>query len=249
MKKICLINVGANSSHRNLESVLFSNGHFEFVPIPDPCMEGSKIGVRFNQLLVFNGVRITELVAKKYHEKFAHNDPEFATYTYGDYPAHHPRAANLKKLEKGDWLFFFARLVPWSKERNLGKPKFGLIGFIEIEGVYKNILQKPPKSTFKEIRNNAHIIRAESNDFFYDGFWIFRGSKNSSRFRRAVIFDRNFITQCGITDVKGQEIEWERFSSELAAIGSYFRSSRLIDSEEQIHFFWHKVLNEQITCP
>ena len=108
MKKICLINVGANSSHGSLKSALFSNGHYEFITIPDPWIEGSKIGVRYNKLTAFNGVGISELVSEKYHEKVAHYDPEFETFTYGDYPDHHPRAENLKKLEKGDLLFFFA---------------------------------------------------------------------------------------------------------------------------------------------
>ena len=241
MTKICIVNVGANLAHRNLRSALFQNGNFEFIPIPDPCLNGSRLGVKYSQLQAFNGVAISEIVSKQYYEQCAHNDPEFETYTYGDYPTCHARAANLKRLTKGDYLFFFARLVPWNKGRFNGKPRFGLIGFIEIDNVHKNITRKPADYEFREIERNAHVIRGETNAFFYDGFWVFKGSSKSMRFNRAVCFDREFITECGIKDAKGKEIEWARFSSELAAIGSYFRSSKLIDKSEQVDLFWDKV--------
>jgi hypothetical protein len=241
MTKICLVNVGANSSHRTLRSALFSDRYFEFVPIPDPFINDYSLGVRYIQLHTFNGVSISELIGKDYHNQFAHNDPEFETYTYGDYPTCHARAANLKRLEKGDYIFFFARLVPWKEGRFVGKPMFGLIGFIEIEKIHRNITRKPTNPEFQEIKRNAHMVRAESNSIFYDGFWVFKGSEKSTRFKRAVCFDKCFITTCGIKDVKGKEIEWKKFSSELAAIGSYFRSSRLIQNSEQIDLFWNEV--------
>lgn len=244
MVRICLINVGANSTHRKLRSALFSDGNFEFIPIPDPCLNGSQMGVKYSQLQAFNGVTISEIISKDYHNQCAHNDPEFETYTYGDYPTYHARAANLKRLTKGDYIFFFARLVPWHQGRFNGKAKFGIIGFIEIDKIYKNITEKPPKQEFHEIANNAHIIRAEVNSFFYDGFWIFKGSPKSMRYNRAVSFNRQFITECGIKDAKGKEIAWDRFSSESATIGSYFRSSKLIEDKRQIDLFWDKVNSE-----
>jgi hypothetical protein len=248
MKKICLVNVGANSSHGSLRSALFRDGSFEFIPIPDTSPNHNKTGLRYDQLLTFNGLKITELIEEEYHDKYVHNDPEFTTYTYGDYPTYHPRAANLRKLRRGDFLFFFARLVPWADGKFIEKPKFGLIGFIEIENIYKNIVRKPADSVYREIRNNAHVIRAESDSVFYDCFWIFKGSEKSTRFRRAVVFDKKFITGCTITDVNDQEISWHRFSSELSAIGSYFRSARLIEKKEQLDLFWERVNSKQNFC-
>jgi len=245
MKKICLINVGVNSSHKGLKSPLFPDGKFEFIPIPDPFLSYSRTGLKYNQLKALNGVKIAELVKEDYHHRGVHNDPEFDTNTYGDYPTFYPRAANLKRLSKGDSLFFFARLVLWSNGEFTKEARFGFIGFIEIERIYENITQRPRNFTFQDIKNNAHIIRAESNSIFYDGFWIFKGSKTSKRFKRAVIFDRKFIEECEITDVNGQELTWERFPSELSAIGSYFRSSRLIEKERQLELFWEKMNSEQ----
>jgi len=249
MKKICLINVGVNSSHGDLKSPLFPDGKFEFIPIPDPFLSCSGKGLKYNQLKAFNGVTIAELVKEDYHHKWVHNDPEFDTNTYGDYPTFYPRAANLKRLSKGDFLFFFARLVLWSNGVFTKVAKFGFIGFIKIERIYANIMRRPTNSTFQDIKNNAHILRAESNPIFYDGFWVFKGSKGSKRFRRTVLFDRRFIEDCEITDVNGQELRWNRFPSELSAIGSYFRSSRLIEEKWQLELFWEKMNSGQVSCP
>jgi len=248
MKKICLINVGANSSHRDLRSPLFPDGKFEFIPIPDPFLNNSETGLKYNQLKAFNGVKIAELLRNDYLNMWVHNDPEFDTNTYGDYPTFYPRAANLKRLVEGDFLFFFARLVFWNNGEFAKKAKFGFIGFIEIERIYTNIMQRPTDCAFKDIKNNAHIIRAESNPIFYDGFWIFKGSNKSKRFKRAVIFDREFIEECEMTDTNGQELAWNRFPSELAAIGSYFRSSRLIEKEHQRELFLEKINTEMPFC-
>jgi hypothetical protein len=244
MTKICLVNVGANSSHGKLRSALFSDGNFEFIPIPDPCLNGSQKGLKYSQLRASSGMTICQLISEDYHNQCAHNDPEFETYTYGDYPTCHARAANLKRLNKGDYIFFYARLVPWNRGKFNNKAKFCIIGFIEIYKIYKNITKRPSENEFREIANNAHVIRGEVNSFFYDGFWIFKGSPKSMRFNRAVTFNRLLITECGIKDAKGREIEWGRFSSELAAIGSYFRSSKLIVDNRQIDLLWDKVNSE-----
>jgi hypothetical protein len=241
MTKICLVNVGVNSSHGHLKSALFSDGYFEFIPIPDPSINGCPIGVKYSQLHTFNGVSISKLVAKNYYEQCAHNDPEFETYTYGDYPTHYSRVANLKRIGRGDYILFFSRLVPWNKGRFGGKPIFGLIGFFEIENIYRNIVRKPADTEFQEIKRNAHVIRAEGNPIFYDDFWVFKGSEKSTRFKRAVAFDRRLIERCEIKDVKGNEIAWNKFSSDLAAIGSYFRSSRLIENSRQVDLVWDEV--------
>lgn len=244
MAKICLINVGANSSHRKLRSALFSDGNFEFIPIPDPCLNGTRRGLRYSQLHAFSEMKISDIISKEFENQCAHNDPEFETYTYGDYPTCHARAANLKRLSKGDYIFFFARLVPWHMGKFNGKAKFAIIGFIEIEKIFKDITRKPPKDEFYQIANNAHVIRGEVNSFFYDGFWVFKGSPKSMRFNRAVTFNKQLINECGIKDVKGKEIAWDNFSSELAAIGSYFRSSRLLEDARQIDLLWDKISSE-----
>lgn len=239
MKKICLINVGANASHGSIRSPLFPDGKFEFVPIPDFLLNNHKEGFKYCQLKSCNGIKITELINKKYHNLCTHYDPEFESYTYGDYPALHPRAANLRKLSKGDFIFFFSRLVNWKNGRFTKEAKFCLIGFIKIEEIYKNVYERPPDAIFQRIRKNAHIIRAECNPIFYDGFWVFLGSSRSERFENRVTLDRRFIEKCGLLDANDVKWKWDKFETELSAIGSYLRSAKLIYERKQLKLFWN----------
>jgi hypothetical protein len=248
MKKICLVNVGANSSHVGLRSPVFPDEKFEFIPIPDPFLDSSNRGLKYSELKSSNGVKIAELIQKSCRNRYVHNDPEFETNTYGDYPTFYPRAANLKRLAEGDFLFFFARLVLWINGKFTQEARFGFIGFIEIEAIYKDITQRPPNSIFRVIKNNAHILRGECNPLFYDGFWVFKGSTNSRRLRHTITFDREFIEECEIKDVTDQELAWDKFSSELSTIGSYFRSSRLIERKRQLELFWERVNSELYCC-
>lgn len=241
LKKICLINVGANASHGCLRSPLFSDGTFEFIPIPDPFLNHNSIAVRYCQLRAYNGIKITELVKEKNHNEFTHYDPEFETYTYGDYPNISPRAANLSKLSLDDFIFFFARLVLWKNGKFTKDASFYLIGFFEIENIYKNIDKRPPDNVLKKIKNNAHVLRGECNPIFYDDFWVFIGSNRSRRFRYAIPFDRKFIKECGILDAKSRKWNWKKFRTELSAIGSYLRSAKLIQERKQVESFWKKI--------
>ena len=241
LKKICLINVGANASHGSLRSPLFTDGSFEFIPIPDPFLKHNDNAVRYCQLKAHNGIKITELVREKYYNECAHYDPEFETYTYGDYPNFSPRAANLSKLSKGDLIFFFARLVLWKNGKFTKDANFYLIGFIEIENIYRNITKRPSERILEKIKNNAHIIRGECNPIFYDDFWVFQGSNRSKRFRYAIPFDREFIEESGILDAKFRKWNWNKFRTELSAIGSYLRSAKLIQERNLVESFLKKI--------
>jgi hypothetical protein len=80
---IFIINVGANSSSP-LQSPLFDNDKFEFVPIPGNFNER----FTYADLRQFNepGKPMLDLFSKTsiIPQKNVHNDPEFVTMTYGD---------------------------------------------------------------------------------------------------------------------------------------------------------------------
>ena len=115
MNRIFLINVGVNASHGNLRSPIFRDNAFEFIPIPETGRRVSCPGCstlpRYKDLLTNNGINILQIIPKSFSDLRVHNDPEFISFTYGDYPNSSPRAANLKKATKGDFIFFLARLV------------------------------------------------------------------------------------------------------------------------------------------
>lgn len=237
--KLFIINVGANASHGALRSPILPNGHFVFVPIPDH--QAFHRLPQYRELVDPNGPALKDYMPKRFWPLRAHNDPEFYTWTYGDYPTHSPRAANLKHLELGDTLFFLARLTEWREDQFTNESAFYLIGFFAVEHIFKDVNHKPPPQTLKQIQNNAHVLRGLSDPALWDDFWVFKGSATESRlFKTPVRFDRPFATKT-LKSANGKPWQWKRNTTELQTIGSYTRSCRMISDPAQISKFWKLV--------
>ena len=235
-KKVAFVNVGANSSHGTLRSPIFENGTFEFVPIPDPILTimVPNRDLRYEDLKPWNGIPFTEFVPRSRLKQFAHVDPEFHGFTYGDYPTRYPRASNLKQLFPGDHLIFFSALTPWTDGHFHGRPGFYLIGFFEIRQIFKDMVGRPGKDILKQIEGNVHMIRAECDPVLFDGFWILKGSTRSRRFKRAVPLDRRTVQRLGLADTDGHNWNWSRFKSDMAAIGSHLRSAKIVTNTDRV---------------
>jgi hypothetical protein len=243
LRQIFLINVGVNASHGNLRSPIFEDCTFEFVPIPE---EGRRVSCpecptlpRYKDLTTSNGIDIIQIIPKSYHDSRVHNDPEFISYTYGDYPTSSPRAANLKKAETGDFLFFLARLVSHN-HGSFGKGRFYLIGYFEIENILKEVRRRPDEASLRKFGKNAHVRRALFDERFWDGFWVFKGSEKSQRFKRAIPFDKGFCDSV-LLDADGKKLVWPKHRGELQIIGSYTRACRIVSKRQLVAAFWKNV--------
>ena len=117
--RIFLANVGANASHR-FGSPLFSDGTFEFIPMPEDRDLAGGHPVRYRDLRSHRkpGRDLTEHIPSRLWDWPAHSDPEFKTFTYGDNCETSARAVSLKRLECGDFLFFIARMVRMGESRH-----------------------------------------------------------------------------------------------------------------------------------
>jgi hypothetical protein len=230
-KKIFIINVGVNASHGTLRSPIFDDGTFIFVPIPETREPECPL------LPLYREIIDPKYIPQKFHERRVHNDPEFITFTYGDFPTIHPRAANLKYISEGDYLFFLASLVSYSKGHFTNKRGFYLIGFFEIEKILKNVTQKPTDEDLKLFGQNAHIKRGLWKPTAYAGSWIFKGSGNSKLFTYAIPFTRE-IAEKIISFSKGINWKWPQNRTDLQVIGSYFRSCRIIKDKSATKLFW-----------
>ncbi|MGA2239177.1 MAG: hypothetical protein ABSG74_08195 [Candidatus Bathyarchaeia archaeon] len=234
MTKIAFVNVGANASHGTLRSPIFEDDTFEFVPIPDVILSlfEHNRGLRYEELGASNGVAFREFIPAAYLVQFAHVDPDFTGFTYGDYP-NHGRAANLRRLSPKDYVIFFSRLVRWDEGHFNGESGFYIIGFFEIETVFPDISRRPKKEVLREIEANPHVIRGECDSMFYDGFWIIKGTRRSKRFKKALSLDKRTIEKFGLRDRFGHRWDWQKFRSEDAAIGSYMRSIKVVEDGMQ----------------
>lgn len=239
-KRIFIINVGANASHRGLRSPIFNDGTFLFVPIPETREPNCPLLPTYRELL---GSENLKYIPRRFYDVRVHNDPEFRSFTYGDFPEDHPRAANLKKISRGDYLFFLANLTSYDKDKEkfLNRKGFYLIGFFEIEKVLRNVIEKPSPKNLKIYGNNAHIKRGLWKTEAFSGSWIFKGSKNSRLLKFAVPFTKA-IAEKLLLYSKGKNWEWPSNRGELQVIGSYFRSCRIIERKEAIKLLWMEVL-------
>lgn len=186
------------------------NGRREIESLTDEVRTYSNIGARNN----YGGGMLSDYIPSQCENAIVHNDPDFSYFTYGD-KVNNPRGNQIKELGQGDYLFFVASLVPYSKEfkskdRSLirqfqkGKMAKYVIGYFKVQSIYhllktteKLQLIYDPKSdttdnqtideeTLVRITNNAHTKRSE------DEYYIVVGKvSDSALLTRAVKLTEN----------------------------------------------------------
>lgn len=242
LPRIFLANVGVNASHSGmgLKSPHFPDGSFEFVTIPEkPALQKKATDleqpdglVRYRDLICFNwpGQPLTDFLPPRTHHWPTHYDPEFVHFTYGDEAGRVGRAAALKALRPGDWLFFLARLTDYdlTAHKFLDTAGFYLIGLLEIETILADVRVPVAATTNQIFGHNAHLRRARAwPELFYDGFYVFKGSASSRRFQFAYPFGRA-QAELLLRDRHDQAWQWKAQRSELQTIGSYTRTCRCV---------------------
>jgi hypothetical protein len=125
--KVALLRVGIDSGSGSMDSPLFSDGSFEYLPIPDSDgiderTYGNHRGRTGRRLIDF----FPQARQKTMGEQSIHLDPEFATFTYGD-PTQ-PKAG-LRRLNGGDLLVFYAGLKGFD---HVASPALYIIGYFEV---------------------------------------------------------------------------------------------------------------------
>ena len=133
----------------------------------------------------------------------------------------------MKEARPGDLMFFLVRLARWSEGRFTGESGFYLIGFIEVESVFRASAHPAGAASPVRFAANTHVRRAMNDRKYWDGFWVFAGSERSTRFPRAVPVDRAFADRI-LRTATGQPYVWSPNRSELQVIGSYTRACRRI---------------------
>ena len=229
-----MANVGANSSHRFL-SPMFDDGTFEFITIPEEPFASGPHSVRYRDLRSHYDPNesLARWVPNRLLDAATHFDPEFVTNTYGDNCERAPRAFGLKEARPGDLIFFLVRLARWSGRRFTGETGFYLIGFIEVESIFRAPADPSGATAPARYAANAHVRRAMNDDRWWDEFWVFAGTDRSTRFDRAVPVDRAFADRV-LRAAAGGPYAWSKKRSELQVIGSYTRACRrIIDTGDE----------------
>ena len=248
--RIFLVNVGVNASHGALRSPIFSDGTFEFLPIPEERRLWSPTLPAYPKLAAYNDPDKTladYAPVSRWNDRL-HDDPEFRTFTYGDDPQRTGRGAGLKPCGPGDYLLFLARLVPHNGVgRFNGEPGFYLIAFFRVTDVLRDVTEFPRGRDFTIFGANAHIRRAAYHPRALDKFWVWKGDPNASqRLPIAVPLDKQ-LAEATLLDARGRPWKWDTNRTELQTIGSYTRSGRMIidpsaqGGKERAHRLWDAV--------
>ena len=193
-----LANIGVNAAH-HVRSPLFPDGSFVVYPIPEAQPWAPPM------------LRLPEV----WGERAVHVDPDLDgdPPTYGDNCRYAGRAYSLRQAQPGDVIVFLARLNPDSGD----PPGFYLVGSLSIAAIKPELCEDPGPGWWDD---NAHVRRARGGGS-WNSFWVFKGTRRSRFFDRAVPFCRSHAER-----VFGANWDWREHRTELQTIGSYTRAVR-----------------------
>lgn len=156
LKRALIIHIGATENDLGIYAPIFDNG--EFIHIPHPESENPKLSPTYREL-GYRAFFLPELA--EVLDWHVHYDPEFETFTYGNYEKEED-IQGYEKLRKGDYLFFITSLKWYdlSEERPpwIEPEGYYIIGYLTIERIDK-ASELPLTETLNIYRNNAHVRR------------------------------------------------------------------------------------------
>ncbi|EMA34971.1 hypothetical protein [Haloarcula japonica] len=175
------INVGANTNEPGFRGPLFSDGTFEYIPIPESKSTSEPVPTYGDLDLRTDVSAVADLPV--------HFDPEFPEaggerYTYGD--EHGVKAGPLSDLSAGDYLFFYATLSVAGECPAWASPEWGahVIGHFRlardaVSGEEYRTLSTEEQAQFV---SNAHVKRDP-----FDARVLIRGNAEESRLYDTVV--------------------------------------------------------------
>ena len=204
-----LLHVAADTTNLGIVGPIFQDMSFEFLPIPSDLEKLSYKHYPARNLQY--GRNLADFIPSDRAGDPVHCDPEFQRFTYGQpifYEGEHftgeiVRTQTLKKLRKGNVLFFFASLAFYNadiyklkdfslRSYQVGRKNKYVIGCFTIEGVAEvyverareqsqdtiNIELLSGKVEKEDVRANAHYQRLETEDA--NSFLLIKGDESRS---------------------------------------------------------------------
>ena len=180
--KGAILHVGSNRHFRFLGPV-HGDGTFKFIPIPEDKHDPER-SWKYEEL------GLAEDLPRNWKwGKYAHYDPEFLTFTYGDPIEHTLRLRHARELREDEFLFFLAslRYSPRDGETRASDidPEWAyyLIGFFELAEPPIVLPYPFPDDARKRFSNNANVRRVNDQRPIF----IFEGTKNGKEHSRQLM--------------------------------------------------------------
>jgi hypothetical protein len=215
--QVVLLRVGIDTGSGGILGPLFSDGSFEYLPIPDR-FGGEGVDKRtYGNTRGSRGQRLVNYFPEAHRERVfgqsIHFDPEFETFTYGD-PT--PPKASLRRLAEGNLLVFYAGLKGWSFEC---PPALYIIGVFEVAraGLATSFSRAELATMF---RNNFHVMHGDVFEEQKERLVLVKGAANSRLLKKAVK-----ISSAGV-DRNGRALH--RLAPEMQAVFGGFAGNTSI---------------------
>jgi hypothetical protein len=181
--QVVLLRIGIDTGSGGIHGPLFSDGSFEYIPIPDR-FGGNGVDKRTYGNTRGKGERsLADYFPEARRESISgqslHFDPEFETFTYGD-PT--PPKASLRRLDEGSLLVFYAGLKGWDCNC---PPGLYIIGFFEVAhaGLATSFC---PAEIAGMFQNNFHVMHQDVFKDQKDRLVLVKGGANSRLLKKAV---------------------------------------------------------------
>jgi Nucleotide modification associated domain 3 len=215
--QVVLLRVGIDTGSGGIHGPLFSDGSFEYIPIPD-CYGGKGVDKRtYGKSRGKRGRMLVDYFPEARRENVfdqpVHFDPEFETFTYGD-PTR-PKSS-LRQLGEGSLLVFYAGLKGWNFDC---PPALYIIGCFEVAraGLASAFSQAELVGMFQ---NNFHVMHPDVFEEQKDRLVLVKGSANSRLLRKAVRIS------CVGADKNGRPLH--RLAPEMQAVFGGFEGNTSI---------------------
>jgi hypothetical protein len=179
--KVAMLRIGIDTGAGGIHGPLFSDGSFEYIPIPDHSgldnrTYGNTNGRHSRPLIeYFPPARRAQM-----DKQSIHFDPEFETFTYGD-PT--PPKSGLRQLERGDMLIFYCGLQGWAFAST---PALYLMGYFEVQdaGKASDFDQADVQRLFVR---NFHVRHSDVYGAQKERLVLVKGAPNSRLLNHAVL--------------------------------------------------------------
>lgn len=176
--KVALLRVGIDSGSGGIDGPVFSDGSFEYLPIPDSDgldertygNQRGRTGRPFSDY--FPPSRRKQMSVQSMHF-----DPEFATFTYGD-PTQ-PKAG-LRRMVEGDILVFYAGLKGVDHD---AASALYIIGYFEV--VFAGFATDLSLEQLTACKENFHVRHTTVFDAQRDRLVLVKGGPGSRMLRKA----------------------------------------------------------------
>ena len=249
--KALLIHIGADTSNIITVGIcgpIFKDKNFEFIPIKESKITSeTRTYISLSSRNKKFGRSLSYFVPSDIQNDIIHYDPDFDHFTYSD-PINSMRGSMLRKLEQGDFIFFVASLVPYTKDtykysvrkiilaNQKGKMVKYIIGYFEIikilslEKNNNNLKDLESKNSiskyYSQIKHNAHYKRVK------DRFTIVIGKKDRKH---------GLLSQAIPLTYPGAPFKPNTFAKSIYGNVSYPRGFKMIKEKSRMNILLKKI--------